>query len=150
MERRLASYWLFVLIGGPVAGILAGIVFTVFVAAAEQRSVLSVLVPGGFLYTAMMIAMTTAMIGFLHWNVRREVAVADATAARDGLTRAAAKLKFRLVEGGEDYFRFQPRGGLIKPLCTQVEVWLTPGSMILAGPGGQVKRLLKRAQVAGQ
>jgi hypothetical protein len=64
--------------------------------------------------------------------------------ARDRLMAATTKLKYRLLDEAEGYYRFQPPGGLVKPKCMQVEVWLDPDRIIAFGPSAHVKRLAKR------
>jgi hypothetical protein len=146
MDEQPLSYWIMVLVVGPLAGVVAGVFWTAWMAAWMGRSFVQVLVPGGFFFGLTMTVTFTAMYAVMFWGVRRELPVNDPRLTRAALEEAAGKVRYRLVEEVDDYLKFAPKWGLYKPACAYVQAWFVDGQLILLGPQGAVKRIVKRVR----
>jgi hypothetical protein len=143
VDEREASYWVMVFVGGPVAGLVAGILWTVWMVLLVGPNLAHWLFAGG-LFAATMTVPFTVMIAIVLRLVRREWRVSGDERARKRVLDEAARLKYAPVVQDANFLRFRPRGFKIKPTCSTIEVWFTPESVVMDGPYVAVSPLAKR------
>src|SRR3954454_1983363 len=104
MERRRESYWLFVLLMGPVGGAVAGAFWTVFMALTMQDSIWRVFFPFGLFFTACMMVLLTLFCAWSFRTVRHELKADKATESQTALMPSTSKLKYRVLEQADGYY----------------------------------------------
>jgi cbb3-type cytochrome oxidase subunit 3 len=144
MTPRQTSYWLLVLIGGPIAGVFAGAFWTIFMSIVEGPTLVRWIIPGA-MFGFFMGILFTAMIAFLLWPTRRECLISEAATAKERVISEAQRLRYALATENGNYLWFRPRSRFrIKPFCSTIEVWLLPEAVIIDGPVSVVPTIIKR------
>jgi hypothetical protein len=144
MDRQPTSYWLTVLLGGPTAGVFCWLFWSGWMAVTTNVRFLHVLFGGGLMYGLVMGLASAAMFALLFLNVRREAPGGDRDIVRDRVMKVAQELRLRVVEDQGSYLRLKPSRGLVKPSCSQVQVWIGADETVVAGPWSIVPTLCKK------
>jgi hypothetical protein len=127
------------LISGVVAGVFWGVLMAIIIGPRFQT-----MIPGLFFGLSMAVFFT-AFLALHLWPVRLEWSAVGDSAARDRVIAEAEKLRYASRVDENNYMSFRPKDWFrIKPRCSMLEVWLKPQSVVIDGPRGIVRPMMKR------